>query len=139
MGDTTLTTFTVNNVAYDNTDEQSITVSPGTTSVPIDIVPPAGATYSVFLTTPTKDQDTATIANGNIEGLETGSNRINVMVEAFGGQGQRNYTFFVTVDGEAAPVPGPDNSLLNFLINGSDPLLGSFAVPYGTASVPIFV
>jgi hypothetical protein len=138
MGDTTLSTFTVNNVAYDNTDEQSITVSPGTTSVPIDIVPPAGATYSVFLTTPTKDQDTATIANGNIEGLETGSNRINVMVEAFGGQGQRNYTFFVTVS-SAIPTYSSDNSLGTFFINNVDPLAGGFTVPYGTASVPLFV
>ena len=52
---------------------------------------------------------------------------------------QASYYISVTVDGEAAPVPGADNSLATFFINNVDPLSGSFAVPYGTVSVPLFV
>ena len=140
MGDTTLTTFTVNNVAYDNTDEQSITVSPGTTSVPINIVPPAGATYGVLLITPSNSEgDVATIADGNIQNLETGLNTIRVMVEPFGGGVPRLYTFSVTVSGAIGTESSSDTSLVTFFINNVDPLANGFSLPYGTTSVPIFV
>jgi hypothetical protein len=139
MGDTTLSTFTVDGTNYNGTNVQNITVAPGTTSVAIDIaLNDVTSSYTVFLTTPTKDQDTATIANGNIEGLETGGNTIRVRVVDSDGLNEANYVFSVTVS-SAIPTYSSDNSLLTFQINGADPLAGGFTVPYGTASASLYV
>ena len=86
MGDTSLSTFIVGTVAYDPTSATSVTLPPGTSSVPVNIeTENAEAEFVINLATSANPGNYYPVSlglGGTLPGLQTGINSIRVDVTA---------------------------------------------------------
>jgi len=111
--DTSLTTFTVNGTSV--TDGETITVSYGTTSVPVVVVTTSSAAYiSVDLNEGTPSTGTGSVSD-TFSDLSVGSNELHVNVLAEDGVTSQQYIVYVYRNGApAVPCFGENTKILCF-------------------------